>query len=91
MQIVNIHEAKTHLSRLVEEAAGGKPFIIAKAGKPMVKVVPIEPAEEKKQQRIGFMKGQIKVPDDFDTMFQEEIIRMFEGDYVHCRTMLSVR
>jgi hypothetical protein len=53
--------------------------------------VPIEPAEEKKQQRIGFMKGQIKVPDDFDTMFQEEIIRMFEGDYVHCRTMLSVR
>ncbi len=76
---VNIHEAKTHLSRLVEQAAKGEPFIIAKAGKPMVKVVPFEPAA-KPASRLGFLKGQFKVPDDFDTMFQEEIIRMFEGE-----------
>ncbi|HYD84404.1 MAG TPA: type II toxin-antitoxin system prevent-host-death family antitoxin [Opitutus sp.] len=77
--IVNMHEAKTHLSRLVEGAAKGEPFIIAKAGKPMVKVVPLaEPTT--KTTRLGFMKGQIKVPDDFDTMMQDEIIRLFEGE-----------
>ena len=80
MNIVNIHEAKTHLSRLVEEAAKGESFIIAKAGKPMVKVTAIEAAPKKQVRRIGFMKGQISVPDDFDTMFQDEIIRMFDGE-----------
>lgn len=79
MRTVNIHEAKTQLSRLVDQAAKGEPFIIAKAGKPMVKVVPIE-APAKKGSRLGFMKGQIKVPDDFATMFQDEIIREFEGE-----------
>jgi prevent-host-death family protein len=78
MKIVNIHEAKTHLSRLVEEAAKGEPFIIAKAGKPMVKV---EPITQKPPQRIGFMEGEFEVPDDFDTMFAEEIRAMFEGKY----------
>ena len=52
METINIHEAKTHLSRLVEKAAKGEPFIIAKAGKPMVKVVPLE---EEKPKRIGFL------------------------------------
>ena len=85
MKTFNIHEAKTHLSRLVEAAAKGEPFIIAKAGKPMVKVLPLDAPVEttqvpRKMQRIGFMKGQIKVPDDFDTMFQDDIIKMFEGD-----------
>ncbi|HEY0121491.1 MAG TPA: type II toxin-antitoxin system prevent-host-death family antitoxin, partial [Rhizobium sp.] len=56
METVNIHEAKTHLSRLIEKAAKGEAFIIAKAGKPMVKVVPIEEAEIPKKRRIGFMK-----------------------------------
>lgn len=79
MRTVNIHEAKTHLSRLVARAAEGEPFIIAKAGKPLVKVVPIDEATESKTGRIGFMKGLIKVPDDFDTMFQEEIEEMFYG------------
>jgi prevent-host-death family protein len=77
MLTVNIHEAKTHLSRLIEAAVKGEPFIIAKAGKPLVKVTAIEaPAV----QRIGFMEGEFNVPDDFDTMFQDEIIAMFEGE-----------
>jgi prevent-host-death family protein len=79
MRTVNMHEAKTHLSRLVERAANGEPFIIAKAGKPLVKVVPLDAPAEGKTRRIGFMKGQIKVPDDFDTMFQDEIEEMFYG------------
>jgi prevent-host-death family protein len=79
MRTVNIHEAKTHLSRLVERAANGEPFIIAKAGKPMVKVVPLDAPTARKTSRIGFMKGQIKVPDDFDTMMADEIEEMFYG------------
>jgi prevent-host-death family protein len=80
MDVVNIHEAKTHLSKLVEKAAAGEPFIIAKAGKPMVKVVAVDVPVEKKPQRIGFMKGQIKVPADFDTMMSKEIEEMFYGE-----------
>ena len=79
METINIHEAKTHLSRLVEQAAKGESFIIAKAGRPMVKVVALEPAENPKPQRLGFMRGKMKIPDDFDTMGQEEIERMFYG------------
>ena len=79
METVNIHEAKTHLSRLVEKAAKGEPFIIAKAGKPMVKVVPVDEPEAKPKKRIGFMAGQISVPDDFDRMFEDEIAEMFYG------------
>lgn len=74
---VNIHEAKTHLSKLVEKAAKGEPFIIAKAGKPLVKVVPIE--AKKKPKRFGFLKGKIHVPDDFNEM-DEEIARLFYGE-----------
>lgn len=66
MRIVNIHEAKTHLSRLVDRAAKGESFVIANAGKPMAKVVPIDAATEGQVQRIGFMEGSIEVPDDFD-------------------------
>jgi prevent-host-death family protein len=75
MRTVNIHQAKTQLSRLVDAAAKGEPFIIAKAGKPLVKVVPIDaPAAPK---RLGFMRGAFTVPDDFDTMGQEEIEALF--------------
>ena len=77
MRAYNIHDAKTHLSKLVEAAAAGEPFIIAKAGKPMVIVSPIAPAEAKKPQRLGFLAGQISVPDDFDDMFTDEIEEMF--------------
>ena len=74
----NIHSAKTHLSALVEKAAIGQSFAIAKAGKPMVRVIPYQ-LQKTDQQRIGFLKGQFKIPDDFNTMGQEEIIKMFEG------------
>ena len=77
MITVNIHEAKTHLSRLIEKAARGEPFVIAKAGKPLVKVVPVDAPEPKKHRRLGFMKGQFTVPDDFDRMGQEEIEKIF--------------
>ena len=79
MQTVNIHEAKTHLSRLIERASKGESFIIAKAGKPMVRVVPIEPEPPHTPQRLGFMKGRGKIPDDFDTMYADEIARLFNG------------
>jgi prevent-host-death family protein len=77
MRTVNIHEAKTHLSRLVDEAANGEPFVIAKAGKPLVKVVPLDAPTATERRRLGFMIGEIDVPDDFDRMGQEEIERMF--------------
>ncbi|HUD23572.1 MAG TPA: type II toxin-antitoxin system prevent-host-death family antitoxin [Acidobacteriaceae bacterium] len=80
METVNIHVAKTQLSRLVKKAAEGEPFIIAKAGKPMVKVVAVDAPEAKPVKRVGFLAGQIKVPDDFDRMFEEEIAQMFYGD-----------
>ncbi len=80
MHTVNIHEAKTHLSRLIEKAARGEPFIIAKAGKPMVKVVAIEAPSPHETRRVGFMAGQFTVPDDFDRMGTDEIERIFGGE-----------
>jgi prevent-host-death family protein len=79
MQTINIHEAKTHLSRLVDEAAKGKVFIIAKAGKPMVKVLPLSNGELNEAEKLGFMSGEIEVPDDFDSIATNEIISLFEG------------
>jgi prevent-host-death family protein len=79
MRTVNMHEAKTHLSRLVDRAAKGEPFIIAKAGKPLVKVVPLDAPPEREIKRLGFMPG-LNVPDDFDTMCQDEIEKMFYGE-----------
>ncbi|MCP4630852.1 MAG: type II toxin-antitoxin system prevent-host-death family antitoxin [bacterium] len=80
MQTVNIQEAKAHLSRLVEQAAKGEPFVIAKAGKPLVKVIPLTVPEERQKKRLGFMAGQISVPDDFDRMGSAEIEQIFDGD-----------
>lgn len=80
MQTINIHEAKTHLSRLIEQAANGEPFVIAKAGKPLVKVVPLNAPESAQMKRLGFMIGQINVPDDFDQMGGNEFEQLFEGD-----------
>jgi prevent-host-death family protein len=72
---VNIHEAKTHLSRLVDQAVKGEAFVIAKAGKPLVKVAALDsPAAA---QRLGFMAGEITVPDDFDRMGEAEIAALF--------------
>jgi prevent-host-death family protein len=77
MKNVNIHEAKTHLSKLVDQAAKGEPFVIAKAGKPLVKVVALEASEQPSAKRLGFLQGQISVPSDFDRMGRDEIERLF--------------
>ena len=77
MTTVNIHEAKTHLSRLVDEVAAGAEIIIAKAGKPMARLAPIAAPVRKK--RLGLLKGKIKVPDDFNAPLDDEILSAFEG------------
>ncbi|MDG2522529.1 type II toxin-antitoxin system prevent-host-death family antitoxin [Caulobacter segnis] len=79
MRTVNIHDAKTNLSKLVERTVSqGEPFVIAKAGKPLVKVVPLVLADKPKS-RIGFMAGRINVPDDFDAMGRDDIEALFDG------------
>jgi prevent-host-death family protein len=79
MLTINIHDAKTQLSKLVEQAAQGEAFIIAKAGKPMVKVVPLGKEEAGTAARLGFMAGEFSVPDDFDRMGDGEIESLFAG------------
>ena len=79
MRTINIHEAKTHLSRLVEEAAKGDVFIIAKSGKPLVKVAPLSEQDFQSTERLGFMVGEMSVPDDFDVFGSAEIEALFEG------------
>jgi prevent-host-death family protein len=75
MNTVNIDEAKSQLSRLVDRAARGEAFVIAKAGKPLVKVSALDaPAEP---TRLGFLEGEIEVPDDFDRMGEREIAALF--------------
>ncbi|MEW6166843.1 MAG: type II toxin-antitoxin system prevent-host-death family antitoxin [Pseudomonadota bacterium] len=77
MEIVNIHEAKTHLSRLLEQVSRGKPFIIAKAGHPIAKVIAVDAPDPGQGQRLGFLTGEIEVPDDFDRMGEAEIAQAF--------------
>ena len=77
MKTVNIHEAKTQLSKLVEEASKGESFVIAKAGKPVVKVTALSAPTGAQVRRLGFMAGQISVPDDFDQMGRDEIEHIF--------------
>jgi prevent-host-death family protein len=77
MKIVNMHEAKTHLSRLVDKASKGTSFVIAKAGKPMVKVVPFDSPDTATVKRLGFLKGQMRVPADFDFMNAADIENIF--------------
>jgi prevent-host-death family protein len=76
---INIHDAKTHFSRLIERAENGETLIIARAGKPVARIVPLEKAVVDSSRRIGFMEGEFTVPDDFDTMMQDEIEEMFYG------------
>jgi prevent-host-death family protein len=80
MHTVNIHEAKTQLSRLIEQAVKGDSFIIAKAGKPLVKVTRLDSPSGSPAGRLGFMAGQITVPDDFDRMGSGEIEQLFGGE-----------
>lgn len=79
MLTVNIHEAKTNLSKLIQMAVDGQPFVIANRGKPMVMVEAYEAPAAEPKRRIGSLKGQISVPDDIKTMFKEEIEEMFYG------------
>jgi len=78
MRVVNMHEAKTNLSRLIEAAVkAGEPFTIARAGKPVATVTPI--SSPPKPSRLGFMSGAFKAPDDFDAMLGDDIAQMFDG------------
>ena len=77
MDFYNIHEAKTHLSRLIQKAVEGQPFVIAKAGKPLVKVTRLDTPEPAQVRRLGFMEGEGTTPEDFDRMGQAEIEKMF--------------
>ena len=77
METINIHEAKTNLSRLLKQVQEGNPFIIAKAGKPIARVTSIDAPESKQARRVGFLAGQIEVPQDFDRMGEEEIQTLF--------------
>lgn len=78
MRQINIHEAKTHLSRLVEDAAGGDEIIIAKAGKPVARLVGIDPARTPRIR--GLLKGKVWIADDFDAPLPEDVIASFEGE-----------
>jgi prevent-host-death family protein len=77
MHIVNIHEAKTQFSKLVESAMNGEETIIAKSGKPVAKLIPI--SLEKPKRRLGVLKGKIKIADDFDAPLPEDTLSSFEG------------
>jgi prevent-host-death family protein len=77
MRTVNIHEAKTHLSKLIEETSQGKEVIIAKAGKPVARLVPIR--NGKKHRRLGVLAEKFSVPEDFDAPLPEDVIASFEG------------
>jgi antitoxin (DNA-binding transcriptional repressor) of toxin-antitoxin stability system len=79
MKTVNVHAAKTQLSKLINDASKGEAFIIAKAGKPVVKVTALSAPTGAQVRRLGFMAGQISVPDDFDRMGKKEIERIFGG------------
>lgn len=75
MVTVNIHEAKTQLSKLIDRAARGETFVIAKAGKPLVKVAALNAPQA--PRRLGFLAGEIQVPDDFNRMGETEIAALF--------------
>ena len=77
MRTVNIHEAKTHLSRLVDEVYSGEEIIIAKAGKPLAKLVALTAA---KKRKLGILKGKLRAPEDFDAPLPEEVLASFEGN-----------
>jgi prevent-host-death family protein len=79
MKTVNIREAKAQLSKLIEEASKGEAFVIAKAGRPIVKVTALNPPTGAQIRRLGFMAGRISVPDDFDRMGRKDIERIFGG------------
>ena len=79
MQTVNIHAAKTHLSRLLDAVAGGEEILIARAGRPVARLVPLEGAAATPRRQLGRLAGQFSVPKDFDTPLPENVLNDFEG------------
>jgi prevent-host-death family protein len=77
MAVVNIHAAKTQLSRLVDQAAAGEEIVIARAGKPVARLVQLE---EKPKRILGLLKGQLKIPKDFDAPLPDDVLALFEGE-----------
>jgi prevent-host-death family protein len=80
MQTVNIHAAKTHLSRLIDQAAGGEEIIIARAGKPVAKLVPLIDSPKKPKRVLGLMAGQIRLSEDFDAPLPDDVLDAFEAN-----------
>ncbi|HEY5008739.1 MAG TPA: type II toxin-antitoxin system Phd/YefM family antitoxin [Caulobacteraceae bacterium] len=79
MQTVNIHAAKTHFSRLVDQAAAGEDIIIAKAGKPVAKLAPLDLPRERGRRRLGSLAGRAIIPPDFDAPLPDHVVDAFEG------------
>ncbi len=79
MRSVNIHDAKTHFSRLVDDVAEGESVVIAKAGSPVARLVPLDVEPGRPRSLVGFLKGRVSIPDDFDRMGESEIAAQFEG------------
>ena len=77
MEKINVHDAKTHFSRLIERAEKGEEFVIARAGKPVARLGPLQKAPKKR--RVGMLDGKLKIPDDFDRPLPESVLREFEG------------
>ena len=76
MRTINIHAAKTQLSRLVEDVAKGAEIVIAKAGKPAARVMPLA---ERRPRRLGGLAGKVRIPDDFDAPLPDDVLDAFEG------------
>lgn len=76
---VNVHEAKTHLSRLLEQVAAGQSFVIARAGRPVARLLPLESAAVTTPRKLGFLQGEIQVPEDFDQWQGDAVTALFEG------------
>ncbi len=77
MEVVNIHAAKTHLSRLIDKVAAGEEVVIARAGKPVARLVPLAP--ERPKRVLGMLRGQINIPDNFDDPLPDDVLALFYG------------
>jgi prevent-host-death family protein len=78
MKTVNVHEAKTHLSRLLEEVEAGQEVVIARAGRPVARLTALQPARP--PRRLGILAGRYTVPEDWDTPLPPDVIAHFGGD-----------
>lgn len=76
-KVVNVHEAKTHLSRLLDDVGAGMEVIIAKAGKPVARLMPMTVSV--KQKRLGLLRGKIKIAGDFNAPLSDDVLATFEG------------